>query len=144
MNNKINWGLERLGEGRVRIVVDSFSKLPSIEDYKSYIKSLLKIGESEDIEKLRDESGSPDIGDSLLLYQELVDLKKTTEYKEVVFAGPEGDIVVNTENFEQVFNDLKIENKSENNNTNSTNNSNNDRSNAEAIESAVEELFERG
>ena len=136
MENNINWKLERIADGKVRITVDSLSKLPSIEEYKDYIKNLLKIGaKTENIDKLKDESYSPDIGESLLLYQELKNLNKSSEYQEVVFSTPDGDITVNKENFNQVFESLanneKIEPKKSN-------------KNAEAIEHAVQELFERG
>lgn len=131
MDNNIKWKLEKIEEGKARITVDSLSKLPTIEDYKDYIRDLLKI--DENISKLQDESYSPDIGENLLLYQELKRIDKS-KYQEVVFSTPDGDIIVNSRNFNQVFESLTNNKKTE---------SKNSEENAEPIGHAVNELFER-
>lgn len=127
--NNIKWNLQPVGEGTVRIVVESISKLPTLEDYKKYIERLLKEGKSNNDRKLLDESNSAFIGDNMLLSQELLKM----DYKEVIFSGPDGDEVVNLENFNEVFDSLKF--KQANKKT---------EKNLESIEHAVGELFERG
>ena len=126
--NNIKWNLQPEGEGKVRIVVESLSKLPTLEDYRNYIERLLKTGQSNN-NNLLDENNSPFIGDNILLHQELS--KKA--YKEVVFSTSDGDKVVNLENLDEIFDSLKV--KQVNKKT---------EENLESIEHAVGELFERG
>ena len=130
MNDGVKWNLQPIGEGKVRLVVDSFSKLPTIEDYKNYIEQLLKLSQSNNARKLLDENNSPFIGDNILLSQELSKM----QYKEVVFSTPDGDEVVNAENFEEVFTSLK----------NRKPNIKIQDNNLEEIERSIGELFERG
>ena len=140
--DNIKWKLERISKGRIKISVDSLSKLPSIEDYKEYIKSLLKIDVKEDISKLQDEGYSPDIGESLLLYQELKKLNESSRYPEVIFSTPDGDIVVNAENFEQVFESLK--NNRRINKGRRENGTREDKGiGGEAVRYAIDEMFNR-
>ena len=103
MNDRIKWNLQPIGEDKVRIGIESFSKIPTIEDYKNYIEQLLKSSQLNNARKLLDENNSPFIGDNMLLSQELSKI----QYKEVVFSTPDGDEVVNAENFEEVFTSLK-------------------------------------
>lgn len=124
MNNNIKWKLKEIGKGKIRIELDQFSKIPTIEEYKEIIGNLLGIDDLESDKKLIDESNSAFIGDNLLLYSEL----KNFKYEEVTFSGPNGDIVVNSRNFEEVFD------KSENDKD----------TNKEAINDAVAELWTRG
>jgi hypothetical protein len=130
MNDRIKWNLQPIGEDKVRIGIESFSKIPTIEDYKNYIEQLLKSSQSNNVRKLLDENNSPFIGDNMLLSQELSKM----QYKEVVFSTPDGDEVVNAENFEEVFTSLK----------NRKSNIKIQGNNLEEIESSIGELFERG
>ncbi|MBQ2916875.1 MAG: hypothetical protein IJE59_01655 [Clostridia bacterium] len=127
--NNIKWNLQPEGEGKVRIVVESLSKLPTLEDYRKYIERLLKEGKSNNDRKLLDENNSAFIGDNMLLSQELLKM----DYKEVVFSTSDGDKVVNLENLDEIFDSLKA--KQVNKKT---------EENLESIEHAVGELFERG
>lgn len=136
--NNIKWNLQPVGEGTVRIVVESLSKLPTLEDYKKYIERLLKEGKSNNNRKLLDESNSAFIGDNMLLSQELSKM----DYKEIIFSTPSGDKVVNAENFEKVFDSLKKEQG--NKKIEIKQKGKTGIENLESIEHAVEELFERG
>lgn len=127
--SNIKWNLQPEGEGKVRIVVESLSKLPTLEDYRKYIERLLKEGKSNNDRKLLDENNSAFIGDNMLLSQELLKM----DYKEVVFSTSDGDKVVNLENLDEIFDSLKA--KQVNKKT---------EENLESIEHAVGELFERG
>jgi len=130
MNSDIKWKLTKVGPKKVRIELDQFSRLPSTEEYKSYIIKLLGLDKLENYRKLIDDGYSVDLADSLLLYKELKEID-SSEYEEVIFSSSNGDITVNAENFEQVFETLKND-KGTKNTTNNT----------EAIKHAIEELFE--
>lgn len=136
--NSIKWNLQPEGEGKVRIVVESLSKLPTLEDYRKYIEKLLREGKSNNDRKLLDENNSAFIGDNILLSQELSKM----DYKEVVFSTSEGDKVVNAENFEEVFDSLKKEQG--NKKIEIKQKGKTEIKNLESIEHAVGELFERG
>jgi len=98
MNNNIKWNLRKLGDKRVRIELGQFSRMPSAEEYEDYIRTLLGINS---LEKLNDEN-NPDFGDSILLRSEL----EKTSYREVVFSGPDGDVLVNAQNIDETFRTL--------------------------------------
>ena len=134
MENNIKLNLRELGNRRVKIEVDQFSKLPSIEDYKRYIANLLGIYNTDN-EKLKDEFNNADLGDGFLLYNELKKMD-SSKYREVVFSGVNGDVIVNAENFEEVFNSLKNDKKVKAENELNKN--------AESIQHAIQEMFERG
>lgn len=134
MENNIKLNLRELGNRRVKIEVDQLSKLPSIEDYKGYIANLLGIYNTDN-HKLKDEFNNADLGDGFLLYNELKKMD-SSKYKEVIFSGVNGDIIVNAENFDEVFDSLKSDNKvKEEKEVNE---------NAESIRHAIQEMFERG
>ena len=130
MNDGIKWNLKPIGDGKARIVVETFSKLPTLEDYRKYIEGLFGLSKSNNSRKLIDENNSAFIGDNILLAQELSKM----QYKEVVFSTPDGDEVVNAENFEEVFNSLRTKKSDAKVQVN----------NLEAIEHSIRELFERG
>ena len=127
MDNKIKWKLKEIRRGIVKIEVDQLSKIPSIEEYKEYISELLEIKESK--QKLLDESFSPDIAENQLLYHE-------STIQRVIFSGPNGDISVGINDFEEVFEELKSNKKTFKEGINPEN--------LESIIAAREKLFERG
>ena len=109
MENNIKLNLRELGNRRVKIEVDQFSKLPSIEDYKRYIANLLGIYNTDN-EKLKDEFNNADLGDGFLLYNELKKMD-SSKYREVVFSGVNGDLIVNSEKGKQYIEKNKILNE---------------------------------
>jgi len=130
MNNDIKWKLSKIAPGKARIELEQFSKIPSIEEYESYIKNLLGLDKEKNNRNLIDDVYSVDLADSLLLYKELKELDGA-DYEEIIFSSSNGDITVNVENFEQVFENLKSNGKKR-----STNSS------TEAVKHAIGELFE--
>jgi len=135
MENNIKWKIVEIGPKKVRIELEQFSKVPSIEEYQNYIKNLLGLNKQKN-RNLMDDGYSVDLADNLLLYKELKQLDNAT-YQEVVFSSPNGDITVDAENFEQVF--KKLEEKRKEDETKNKNHKN-----IEAIEHSIGELFERG
>lgn len=126
MNDKIKWNSKEIKKGIVKIEADSFSRIPSIKEYKEYIMQLLGINASK--EQLLDESYSPGIAENQLLYHE-------TNVHNVIFSGPNGDISVNINNIEEVFEELESGKKVSNPIINPKN--------IESIDAAIEEAFER-
>ena len=133
MDNNIKWKLKEVGNKRVRIELDQFSKLPTMKEYKEYIKELLGMDRVNQNKELLVDSYSVDLADSILLHRELKEMD-SPEYDEVVFSSSSGDILVNTENFYDVFEKLE------------RNKSNDDerKKHEEAIREAVDELWTRG
>lgn len=127
MDNKIKWNLKEIRKGVVRIGVDQLSKIPSIEEYEEHIAELLGIDGGR--EKLLDETFSPDIAESQLVYHEF-------NINRVVFSGPNGDISVGKEDFKEIFRGLQSSNRFLNKGIKPEN--------LESIMVAREELFERG
>lgn len=114
MNNRIKWKEKEEGNGIVRLSVDQFSKLPTIEEYKEYISELLGLNKVQSQENLKDQQYSVDLADSILLYQELENIETSSKgYRKVIFSGPDGDIIVDATNFNKVFDELRNKNKKE-------------------------------
>lgn len=136
MNNTVKWHLREIDKNAVRLEIDQLSKLPTVEDYKEYISNLLGISELDNCHRLKDESFSPYIGENLLLSRELESTSK--RYKRVIFAGPNGDVIVDINNFRQIFKNL-ISPK-----TNLKPSGYIKKENIESVQAAVEELWTRG
>ena len=135
MDKDIKLKVSKLGTKIARIEIGPFSKIPSIEEYKSYIKELLGIDNDGN---LRNEGRSQDIAEALLLDQELRDMN----YEQVVFSTPDGDIVVNAENFEQVFESLES-NGTIKTKRPATHKKDYNGIGGEAIQDAIDEMFDR-
>ncbi len=132
MGNRIKWNEKEEGNGIVRLSVDLLSKLPTIEEYKEHISELLGLDKIQSQENLKDQKYSADLADSILLYQELEKIEISAEgCRKVIFAGPNGDIIVDAANFNKVFDKLKSGSKEEKT----------DSASKELIDDVLEELW---
>ena len=79
MNNReIKWEIKKVAPGMVKIEANPLGRMPTFDEFKQKARELLSnLNTREDL--LRDENRSQDLGDSLLLSQELKKLDKQTE-----------------------------------------------------------------
>lgn len=80
MNNKkeIEWIITEMAPGMVRIEASPFGRIPTFEEFKQKSRELLSNSNTNE-DLLRDENRSQDLGDSLLLRQELKSLNTNNQ-----------------------------------------------------------------
>lgn len=77
-NKKIEWIITEMAPGMVKIEASPFGRVPTFEEFKQKSRELLSNSNTND-DLLRDENRSQDLGDSLLLRQELKSLNTNNQ-----------------------------------------------------------------
>lgn len=106
MNNKkeIEWIITEVAPGMVKIETSPFGRIPTFEEFKQKAKELLSNSERADNNSLRDETRSQDLGDSLLLSQELKKMNKTQQkpIHQIVFTYGDSTLTANKKTIEDL------------------------------------------
>lgn len=99
MNNKkeIEWIITEMAPGMVKIEASPFGRIPTFEEIKQKARELLSNSAKTSNNLLRDETRSQDLGDSLLLSQELKKLNETQQkpIHQIVFTYKDSTLTAN-------------------------------------------------
>ncbi len=102
MNNKneIEWIITEMAPGMVKIEASPFGRIPTFEEFKQKARELLSNSEKTSNNLLRDETRSQDLGDSLLLSQELKRLNGTQQktIHQIAFTYKDSTLTANKKN----------------------------------------------
>lgn len=111
MNNKeIKWEIKKVAPGMVKIEASPLGRIPTFEEFKQKARELLSREKTSDLNKLRDETMSQDLGDSLLLRQELNGLNKKEPQgiHQVVFTYKNTTLTANSKTIEDLVEKKEI------------------------------------
>ena len=103
MNNKeIKWEIKKVAPGMVKIEANPLGRMPTFDEFKQKARELLSsLNTREDL--LRDENRSQDLGDSLLLSQELKKLDKQSEViHQIVFTYGNSTLTANKKTIDEL------------------------------------------
>lgn len=79
MNNReIKWEIKKVAPGMVKIEANPLGRMPTFDEFKQKARELLSNSNTNE-DLLRDENRSQDLGDSLLLRQELKSLNTNNQ-----------------------------------------------------------------
>ena len=99
-NKKIKWEIKEIAPGMVKIEVNPLGRMPTFDEFKQKARELLSnLNTREDL--LRDENRSQDLGDSLLLSQELK-RKQSKVIHQVVFTYGNSILTANSKNINEL------------------------------------------
>lgn len=107
MNNKneIEWIITEMAPGMVKIEASPFGRIPTFEEFKQKARELLSNSEKTSNNLLRDETRSQDLGESLLLHEELIKLdldNKSKRIHEVMFTTGNNTIMANSKTIDKI------------------------------------------
>ncbi|MGN1270733.1 MAG: hypothetical protein ACI4UX_01915 [Clostridia bacterium] len=104
MNNKeIKWEIKKVAPGMVKIEASPLGRMPTFEEFKQKAKEILSASKESNFDMLRDENRSQDLGDSLLLSQELKKLDKQSEViHQIVFTYGNSTLTANKKTIDEL------------------------------------------
>lgn len=107
MNNKkeIEWIITKIAPGMVKIEASPLGRIPTFEEFKQKARELLCNSEKTSNYLLRDENRSQDLGESLLLHEELIKLdldNKSKRIHEVMFTTGNNTIMANSKTIDKI------------------------------------------
>lgn len=114
MNNKeIKWEIKKVAPGMVKIEANPLGRIPTFEEFKQKARELLSREKTSDLNKLRDETMSQDLGDSLLLRQELNELNQKEQQRihQVVFTYKDTTLTANSKTIDDLSEERKRKDK---------------------------------
>lgn len=100
-NKKIKWEIKEIAPGMVKIEVNPLGRMPTFEEFKQKAKEILSVSKEANLDMLRDENRSQDLGDSLLLSQELK-RKQSKVIHQVVFTYGNSILTANSKNINEL------------------------------------------
>lgn len=109
MNNKeVKWEIKEIAPGMVKIEANSLGRIPTFEEFKAKAKEILTTSQVKELDKLKDESMSVDLGDSLLLRQELNNIENAKKVQQVLFTYGDNTIMANSKTIDKIVEKKEI------------------------------------
>lgn len=104
MNNReIKWEIKKVAPGMVKIETNPLGRMPTFDEFKQKAKELLSNERITDLNnKLRDETRSQDLGDSMLLSREFENHKKEIPVYQVVFTYKNATLTANSKTIDEI------------------------------------------
>ncbi len=110
MNNReIKWEIKKVAPGMVKIETNPLGRMPTFDEFKQKAKELLSNERITDLNnKLRDETRSQDLGDSMLLSREFENHKKEKPVYQVVFTYKNATLTANSKTIDKIVEKKEI------------------------------------
>ncbi len=104
MNNReIKWEIKKVAPGMVKIEANPLGRMPTFDEFKQKAKEILSASKESNFDMLIDENRSQDLGDSLLLSQELKKLDKQSEViHQIVFTYGNSTLTANKKTIDEL------------------------------------------
>lgn len=109
---EIKWIITEMAPGMVKLEASPLGRIPTFEEFKQKARELFYDSEkTNNNDMLRDENRSQDLGESLLLHEELIKLdsdNKSKRIHEVIFTTGNNTIMANRKTIDKIVEKKEI------------------------------------